>query len=143
LLALLGVVAIAMAAQHYGMSDGMTIFLALCLGVAAVALRIKIFNQYAFVMKQVKVSPQGDLEWPGRWLEHAEIHQLQVESLPGSAGQSKVVCVLHSGERHVIGDKLPQVRAAAICRDLSNALGTPVKFIPLSLATNAAVAAKA
>lgn len=134
--ALSGAIFLAMSAQHYKLSDGMTVLAVLLWGVAAVALRIRIFNRYAFVMKQVTVSRDGDLEWFGQWVPNAGIHQIQLRPDTQQRGCSQVVCVTSTGERHVVGI-LPHIRAEAICRDLRRALGYSCDPVPLPVVTAA------
>lgn len=121
LVAIVVILCVTSVALTYGMNEPSAVLVATLLSVAAVALRIKIFNRYAFAMGRIRVSPQGDLEWPNGWLEHAAVGRIDVMQ-SGASGRYQVVCISVSGETHTLGSGLPEARAKAIRRDIEFAL---------------------
>lgn len=130
LLSLATLIAIAYSMASLALPDAATIAVVALLGVAAIALRIKIFNRYAFSMQRINVSPHGDIEWSGGWLAHSAVSA--VEARRGNPHQRgfNVVCVEQSGETHDIGMGLSRAKAEAICRDISVARHSPVSLVP-------------
>lgn len=121
-IAIAGILGITSLALTYGLSELGAVLLAVLLGIGVIALRIKIFNHYAFSIGRVGVSPQGDVEWPGGWLRHTAVGQIVVQHSDGLGRGSKVVCISSTGEAHILGSGLPQARAEAIRRDIVRAL---------------------
>ncbi len=115
-------VGIALLAVATGTHEAVTVFLVLVLGISAIALRINIFNRYAFSVQRIGVSPQGDLEWPGGWMAHETVARIEVQRAAPQPRGYKIACLSHSGESHDLGRGLTQARAEAICRDLHAAL---------------------
>src|SRR5690606_7635957 len=116
---LVGTAALTIAA---GLHEATTVLLVIALGIGSIALRIKIFNRYAFSVQRISVSPQGDLEWPGGWIAHESIAHVETRRRSPQARGCQIVCVDRSGTVHDLGTGLTQVKAEAICRDLRAAL---------------------
>lgn len=117
-----GILGITSLALTYGQSELGAVLAATVLGIGIIALRIKIFNHYAFSIGCIRVSSQGDLEWPGGWLEHTAVGQIMVQRSGGSRSGFSVVCISPIDEVHVLGTGLSQARAEAIRRDIVCAL---------------------
>lgn len=105
-----------------GLHEAATILLVIALGISTIALRIKIFNRYAFSVQRISVSPQGDLEWPGGWMAHEAIAGVEAHCTGPQARGYRVVCLDRSGESRDLGTGLTRAGAEAICRDLRTAL---------------------
>lgn len=124
---LAALVTTAFVAVEWALPNAATIALVLLVGVGAIALRIHIFNRYAFSVQHVRVSPQGDLEWPGGWLSHDEIVSVHARRASRPARGFEIACSTHSGELRRIGLGLTQAKAEAICRDISVALNVSTR----------------
>lgn len=128
LLAMGSVVVAANVALRYSVPDAVIILLSALLGTAAIALRIKIFNRFAFKVYQIRISKYGDLQWTDGWLPQNEIACIESRAEPHDSMASEVryavTCITKSGDTHHICSNLTKLKADFISRDLSHALGT-------------------
>ena len=122
LMSLAALVGAALLAIATGLHEAATVLLVIALGISTIALRIKIFNRYAFSVQRISVSPQGDLEWPSGWLAHEAIAGVEARRTGAEARGYIIVCLDRAGESHDLGTGLTQAGAEAICRDLRAAL---------------------
>ncbi len=130
--AIAGTLGITNLALTYGLSEITAVFLATLLCTGVIALRIKIFNRYAFAIRSIRISPHGDLEWLGGWLEHTAVGRIEVQHLDKPNDRYRLVCISQDGNTYILGSGLTQIRAGAICRDIlfalrSSTLGKPIR----------------
>lgn len=128
LLAMASIVASTSVALTYQAPDVVIVLLAILLATTAIAFRIKIFNRYAFVIHQIRVSTYGDLQWSDGWLGQNDIvcveSRIQHDDTNRSEKRYAVICLTRSGEEHYICSNLTKFQAQAISRYLFRALLT-------------------